>query len=303
MIEISGSNEDSAFPAKAILFGEYTVMLGGKALAVPLFEFSGRFEFLKNGSLAERRSAQLSLPDLARSQAARAAGLDVETFEKELSEGLFFRSNIPNGYGIGSSGAVTAAVFHRFSNEKALLDLASLKDRLAALEAFFHGKSSGLDPLVSFSKRAVLSQNDDLEAFGCPDLRADGARFFLLDTVKRRSARPIIERFVERSRSDEAFKKSLKKELLPFNQAAIDAVLAQKTSALWEHFSKIAAFQLRHFEPMLPGEQGFWAAEALKTDYQRLKICGAGGGGFMLGLSADVAKTEASFAAQRIIWL
>ncbi|WP_436570317.1 GHMP family kinase ATP-binding protein, partial [Klebsiella pneumoniae] len=75
---------------------------------------------------------------------------------RELDKGLFFRSDIPQGFGLGSSGALVAAIFLRyldkagdFKDELKHLTMdriQNLKSYLGALEGYFHGKSSGIDP-------------------------------------------------------------------------------------------------------------------------------------------------------------
>ena len=84
--------------------------------------------------------------------------ISVDAFKKELAAGLYFRSTIPVGYGLGSSGAVVAGVFDRYSQGQTLEDLNALRSILGKMESCFHGKSSGLDPLVCYQQQALLLQ-------------------------------------------------------------------------------------------------------------------------------------------------
>ncbi len=280
------------FPAKAILFGEYAVVLGQKALAAPVRRFAGSW---KNAPAAEAEKRQMRLGELARSEAARSVGIDQKRLEKALADGLFFESNIPTGYGLGSSGAVTAAVFRDFSSEKMPAELAELQKKLAALESFFHGQSSGLDPLVSFLAQPVLIEKGRIEPLENIHFQTPNFQLFLLDTRRPRQAKPIIEWFFEKTKNDAAFKKRLENDLFSANSAAIEAFLAADGDGLFEAFSKISAFQLRFFEPMLPsGPIADLVAASFGADFFRLKICGAGGGGFLLGLARDFEKTRSA---------
>lgn len=272
------------FPAKAILFGEYTVIRGGAALAIPLPNFGGTWQM-------DGFDRQFSLPDLSRSEQAKNAGLDVEKMQAELKNGLFFQSNIPTGYGLGSSGAVVAAVYDRFVFEKEL-DLILLKNKLGALEGFFHGKSSGIDPLVSFVQENLLISGLSVLPTSIPFLekQTDAGRFFLLDTNKKRSAKPLISWFSERS-TDPYFIKNLEDNLLIFNQLAIESLLDGDAQNLFEQMHAISDFQFRHFQPMIPDFLRAAWLDGLASDFFKLKLCGAGGGGFMLGFSKNWAAT------------
>ncbi|MFQ5445619.1 MAG: hypothetical protein ACE5FF_01690, partial [Saprospiraceae bacterium] len=53
------------YPAKILLFGEHTVNLGSRALAMPLPLFSGRWELDLASGPKERRRKQMQLPQFA----------------------------------------------------------------------------------------------------------------------------------------------------------------------------------------------------------------------------------------------
>lgn len=63
----------------------------------------------------------------------------------EVDLGLNFESNIPVGYGLGSSGALVAAIYDDFFTEKAS-EFSELKRDLADLESFFMKKAVVLTP-------------------------------------------------------------------------------------------------------------------------------------------------------------
>ncbi len=55
---------------------------------------------------------------------------------------------------------------------------------------------------------------------------------------------------------------------------------------------KISVFQFQHFLPMIPKLfQDIWL-EGLETNQYFLKLCGAGGGGFILGFTHDFELTK-----------
>ena len=110
-----------AFKAKILLFGEYTIINGAHALALPIDHFSGKWAFAKTN---QAKNLQLELSkftnylDKLQQNGDLLADLDIQKFKLQLREGLYFKSSIPHGYGVGSSGALCAAVYKRFSRMK-----------------------------------------------------------------------------------------------------------------------------------------------------------------------------------------
>jgi len=133
---------DRIFSSKLLLFGEYSVIIGRRALAIPLSSFRGMWKF------GEGDPKELFLFSEFLEKSGDFDFLDVQSFKRDLEKGLFFDSDIPLGYGMGSSGALVAGVFFRYAS-KTEIEPARLKILLGKMENFFHGSSSGLDPLVS----------------------------------------------------------------------------------------------------------------------------------------------------------
>ena len=57
---------------------------------------------------------------------------------------------------VWESGAVTACIYDRYVEKST--DLKEIRTRLAQMESFFHGKSSGIDPWVSYSQQTGFSK-------------------------------------------------------------------------------------------------------------------------------------------------
>jgi mevalonate kinase len=94
--------------------------------------------------------------------------LDIEQFKQDIANGMFFDSNIPQGYGVGSSGALVAAIFERYSFSKhnpeniSKEDLKNIKSVFGEMESYFHGKSSGMDPLICYMNLPILIENKEI---------------------------------------------------------------------------------------------------------------------------------------------
>ncbi len=276
------------YPAKVLLFGEYVVLLGARALALPLRRFGGEWVWA-NPSDAQGEA----LRAFAHSEAlAQIAELDVAAFQREVAQGLVFRSDIPMGYGLGSSGALCAATYDRYARPKAT-DLATLRQTLALMESHFHGKSSGIDPLTSYANRPLLfGPGSAVERFEQRPWKGQPPVVFLLDTGLPRQTAPLVQWFMQqRSRPD--FAARLEAELLPAHEALLNAWQDGNAAATWPLLRRLSAFQLAHLQPMIPPPWRQRWADTLARGEVVFKLCGAGGGGFLLGFAHSTSAAEA----------
>jgi mevalonate kinase len=280
----------TSYPAKVLLYGEHTVLRGGRGLAVPYPNLSLRW-------VKDRPDEQLLgfcdylkvvIPaDLLRTS-------DLEDF---LLDDWRLTGDIPTGYGLGSSGAVCAAIWDRFATERGkALAGEDLRQILARMEQHFHGQSSGTDPLICYLNRPVVLGGGQPPRFTA--LPKDWqAGFFLYDTGIERSAADFINRFTGRYDADAAFARVVDQEWTAPADAAILALIGGDRAALWQHTARIADFQGREFPDFIPDQlQDKWTDKGYV-----LKLCGAGGGGMMLGFATDRRTTEAALG--RVAWL
>jgi mevalonate kinase len=267
----------TTFPAKVLLLGEYTILNGSKALALPYFALEGKWSF-ENSGTEERENSRRSLINFREKSGVES--IDRQKMGSELSDGLWFDSTIPQGFGLGSSGAVIAAIHERYG--KATFDLQENKFQLARLEDFFHGSSSGLDPLVSHIQKPLLIHNfKDVEILPS---RPNLENFFLLNTGRPRQTGPLVNIYQEKMK-DPQFKQGCADILSKDVNLAIDAVINNDPANLFHHLWHISKFQWEFFPEMIPTkERGLWT-RGLETGDYVLKLCGAGGGGFILGYS------------------
>ena len=278
-----------AYPAKVLLLGEHTVLRGGRGLAVPYPALALRWT---KGPAPDPR-----LQDFAAFLRREGLPLDHDRLENDLADGHQLTGNIPVGYGLGSSGAVCAAVSERYGTEEASpRDLPTLRRSLARMESFFHGSSSGTDPLVAYRREALLlGVAGAVEAVTLPP---DWAKsWFLLDTGITRHAGPLIERFLSAHATDPDTIRNGWRE--PADRA-IAALIAGHAAALYAEVVRISDFQLARFPDFIPRDfHAAWNG----GDAYRLKLCGAGGGGMLLGLARDRAAVEEAFGTTKVRWL
>ena len=272
------------YPAKILLLGEYTILNGSKAVAVPYREFSGHWSYAPINS----EEAVLSQKELfSFLQHSCEKYIDYEKFKNDLNRGLWFESNIPHGYGLGSSGALIAAIFDTYGNKTE--SLLEMKQALAKLEDFFHGNSSGLDPLVSLVQKPLYIHSFENVEVHPSEINLQG--FFLLNTGKPRNTGPLVSIYKEKLKDPE-FKRGCAEILSREVNLAARALLENDRSFLFHHLWLISKFQWDFFPEMIPtNKRGFWLDGLDSGDYV-LKLCGAGGGGYILGFSEKLNVTD-----------
>jgi len=269
------SPTDRTFPAKVLLFGEYTILLNGWALTLPLHRFSGQWTFhaptAPDPFLAQYCQWLSSQPS--------PLALRLDAMQSDIQRGLSFSSSIPMGKGLGSSGALVAAVAHRYSHSLPLHNPDQLQQELAHLEHFFHGKSSGLDPLVSLYQKAILvEENKQIQILDTPP---NTPICYLLDSQLPRSTAPLVQTF-QKKLQHPSFRRVLHTLYMPTVQHAIRAWLHQRWDELWQSALHISHYQWNLFREMIPPSiQPLWE-EGLQKKSFCLKLCGAGGGGYFL---------------------
>lgn len=289
--------------SKILLFGEYAILHQGMALVMPCEKYSGHFEFYTDKD--DKKYALQSNEYLRKFREFVCAHsnekfiIEVKQFEKELEQGLFFKSNIPQGYGLGSSGAVVAAIVLRYLKKaKNVKDdikykLHELKGNLGQLESHFHGVSSGLDPLSIILNEPVLYKTpEEIITAELPKKSSDGKNVvFLLDTKIPREASNLIGRFNELY-TTEKFKTKFDNYVSGTSNKAIEYFLANNTNAFYHSLADLSSFQLNEMKDFFPESVHAALAKGLDNGDYFLKLCGAGGGGFMLGFTKNWEKTQ-----------
>ncbi len=288
------------FPSKLLLFGEYTIIKGSQALAIPLPTYFGQWEY--SGEQYDLSDLGIYLQKLQANNQL-LSDLDVSAFQTAVSKGLNFNSSIPTGYGLGSSGALCAAIYRVYKNEDTPQNLIQLKQKLAQIESFFHGASSGIDPLVSFLQKGVwIKSKSEIESIENTIEENSNFSFFLIDTQISRSTAPLVKVFNQKYENQD-FQKAILEKLIPQNHAAIQNFLNGKPQALWQNFHNISNLQYEFFQEMIPSKfKPIWK-KGIESDFYKLKLCGAGGGGFILGYTQNYEASQKllpDFSLQKI---
>jgi mevalonate kinase len=305
------------FYGKVLLFGEYSILLNSMGLTTPFTHFTGELSFLNEDKYTDYNLATGS-NKILREYAGWLGNhdkssiltniLDLDLLHTDLSKGLYFESNIPQGYGIGSSGALVAALYQRYAFDRILSTSRISKDQtkhllavFSAMEAYFHGTSSGIDPLNCYLHNSLLIKpGKDISVTSIPRNKfyKEGA-VFLIDTGVVGKTGPLVSQFLKKMK-DKAYENLIQKTYIPMVNNCINHILSSDLAEFGKELVNLSRFQLSHFEEMIPVSfRNLWE-QGLDENLFQVKLCGSGGGGFLLGFTSDFNKTLKFFEQRKI---
>jgi mevalonate kinase len=274
-------------------------------LSIPYNFYNGALKKEANPSAEAIQSNKnlnrfVSYLEILQSEHPELVTFDLTTLKNDVATGMFFDSSIPQGYGVGSSGALVAAIYDKYAQNKITVlenltreKLLQLKTIFGQMESFFHGKSSGLDPLNSYLSIPILiNSKDNIEATGIPTQILDGnGAVFLLDSGIMSETAPMVSIFMEKLK-DQGFRKMLKSEFIKHTDTCVENFLGGDMKSLFANTKKLSKVVLNHFKPMIPERfHGIWQHGIDTNDYY-LKLCGSGGGGYILGFTQNLEKAK-----------
>lgn len=301
------------FYSKILLFGEYGIIKDSKGLSIPYNFFKGALKAeLPLSDVARKSNESLrkfaDYLETVQEEEPSLVRFDIRTMKMDLDNGMYFDSSIPQGYGIGSSGALVAAIYDKYAKEKITVlenltreKLLRLKAIFGMMESFFHGKSSGLDPLNSYLSLPILiNSQDNIESTSIPSQNMNGkGAVFLLDSGMTGETAPMVQIFMEKMKN-EGFRTVLKEEFIKHTDACVEDFLSGNVKSLFGNLKQLSHVVLDHFKPMIPQQfHQLWQKGIESNDYY-LKLCGSGGGGYILGFTQDIDKARKSLKGHRL---
>ena len=289
------------FYAKILLFGEYGIIKDSKGLAIPYNSYQGALiisdDTSEKATDSNRKLKEFYLylkslndPDIK---------LRLEELRTDIDLNMHFDSSIPQGYGVGSSGALVAAIYDKYADDKITVlenltreKLLKLKSTFAKMESFFHGKSSGLDPLNSYLSLPILiNSKTNLEATGIPSQKEGKGAVFLLDSEMIGETQPMVNIFMNKMKN-KGFRNMIDQDFARLTDHCIDDFLHGDVKSLFGNVKKLSKVVLKHFKPMIPDSFHKLWQQGIETNDYYLKLCGSGGGGYILGFTKDYQKTQ-----------
>ena len=290
------------FFAKILLFGEYGIIEDSKGLSIPYNFYRGALKIPKNKSdqIIESNRILIDFAKYLKDIPLKIVVFDWKKFNKDLSLNMYFDSSIPKGYGVGSSGALVASIYDKYAlNKITVLEnltkekLIKLKTIFSKMESFFHGKSSGLDPLNSYLSLPILINSaDNIETIGIPSQNLNGkGAVFLLDSGFESETGPMVSLFMKNMRN-ENFNLMMRDKFIKYSDCCIENFLKGDIKSLFNNLKMLSGIVLNNFTPMIPSPfRDLWK-QGIKSNLYYLKLCGSGGGGYLLGFTRDYERTK-----------
>lgn len=295
------------FYSKILLFGEYGIIKDSKGLSIPYNFYKGALKSDANASKEAMKSNEsleafaVYLKKLTKKE-PNLVSFDLDLLKGDIAAGMYFDSSIPQGYGVGSSGALVAAIYDKYAHDKITVlenltreKLLKLKVIFGKMESFFHGKSSGLDPLNSYLSLPILiNSKDNIEFTSIPSQNAEGkGAVFLLDSGIVGETAPMVQIFMEQMKND-GFRKMLKNQFIKHTDACVEDFVNGNIQSLFGNLKQLSHVVLDNFKPMIPAKFHELWKNGIDTNDYYLKLCGSGGGGYILGFTEDLEKAKAS---------
>ena len=298
------------FFAKILLFGEYGIIKDSKGLSIPYNFFRGALKLTKFHTDTTRASHEklLDFAQYLKKKPKILVVFDWNQIKEDLDKNLYFDSSIPQGYGVGSSGALVAAFYDRYALDKITVlenltpdKLSFLKNIFAKMESFFHGRSSGLDPLNSYLSLPILIHSkNEIEPTGLPAQNPKGkGAVFLLDSGISGETAPMVSLFLENMKH-ESFSNMMRDEFITVTDFCVEDFLKGNIKSLFKNIKSLSSIVLKYFSPMIPSEFHELWKKGIETNTYYLKLCGSGGGGFMLGFTKDYEATKIALKGHRL---
>jgi len=301
----------SPYPSKIMLAGEYGVVVGGSALTIPFHRYQAKIRSVNDTPPGKEDEVQQSLKYIqllyqfiqSLPDGTFYAPPDMEKFAENL-QSYWLDLNIPIGFGLGSSGAVSAAIYDMFFPSSNTLTFQQQKEDLASIESYFHGKSSGVDALTCFARTALRFQssgNIEKVKFDPTDIPG-GYRFFLLNSGEKFDTGPLVRHFLTQLEIP-GFKRSIEEEYLPLNQKLIETLLGEREADPGLLVRLLSDYQYNNFSKMIPEKMLDVWIEGQVTNEFYLKLNGSGGG-FMLGIThqSSMESLEERWG-EKLIWV
>lgn len=291
------------FYAKILLFGEYGIIKDSKGLAIPFSSYKGALKSANNltGEAKKSNNSLANFYTYLANLNSDIVSFDLNSLKSDIDNGMYFDSSIPQGYGVGSSGALVASIYDKYANNKITVlenltrdKLLSLKQIFSLMESFFHGKSSGLDPLNSYLSLPILiNSKEHIEPAGIPSQKEGKGAVFLLDSEQIGETEPMVNIFMNKMKN-EGFRKMVSEEFATHTDACIEDFLQGNVKSLFGNVKKLSKVVLANFKPMIPTAFHKVWEKGIQTNDYYLKLCGSGGGGYILGFTEDYEKAKNS---------
>ena len=140
----------------------------------------------------------------------------------------------------------------------------------------------------------LINSQDHIEPAGIPSQpRESKGAVFLLDSGTTGETAPMVHIFMENMKK-EGFRNMLKDQFVKHTDACVEDFLQGDVKSLFGNIKQLSKVVLDNFKPMIPKEFHTLWKKGIETNAYYLKLCGSGGGGYMLGFTENIEEARIS---------
>jgi mevalonate kinase len=108
-----------------------------------------------------------------------------------------------------------------------------------------------------------------------------------------------VNRFLENCKQPD-YLSAILDQFLPLNNTCIRHLINGEMNDFFTQLSNLSKFQYHYFADMIPDDfKPLWK-NGFESNVYNLKLCGSGGGGFLLGFTQDLDRAINYFSEQKI---
>jgi mevalonate kinase len=123
------------------------------------------------------------------------------------------------------------------------------------------------------------------------DFISNDIHIFLIDTKITSPTAPLVNIFKER-RKDKIYLEKFNNKYIPLVNDCISSLIEKKDDDFFNNVSQLSKMQTEMLGHTIPDNvKEFFFFDINKDGFQ-IKLCGAGGGGFLLGFTNNIDKTN-----------
>ena len=290
-----------SIPSKLLLFGEHSILAGSPAFTIPLWDFSARLMFPPDDEKITGIQSNLHLKKFGQYLFQTEyfnQHFDFGRLNESANDALFLQSDIPQGYGLGSSASLCVALYKAFGTSN-LQKPSELRNLYSQMESYFHGKSSGIDPLTIHTEKALIIKGSNIEFLSVNTaIFNDDIKIYLLDSRITRDSATMIDIF-KKAMGIPEYKSKFQQNYLPLLKNIVLDISKGKPPE-WDILVKLSQLQKVYFKEMIPDSIYKLWEKGLATHQYCLKILGAGGGGFFLVFAREEMEKLDEFEMRKI---
>jgi mevalonate kinase len=137
----------------------------------------------------------------------------------------------------------------------------------------------------------LIKNKAELDLVNLPKYNKGNGGIFLINTKRPRKTEPLVNLFLEKC-SNKHFDDLCENELTPITNECIANFLDHDLEKLEHNFKRLSKFQYEHFQGMIPKLYRDEWLKGIESNQFYFKLCGAGGGGFLMGITRDFSKVK-----------